>query len=204
MSTLSSQYPISAREKLRKRQGLGKDIGKLVGGAHLYQSYLAVLSSFVHEVLANVDMLGPLSPAIHVVPWLPHSMHAVLSSYTGVSGALLPQSKRLESDTVFCILDRHWTTPRLNRANRPVVDQRVMLFPQSESANPSNPSDPPRWYYILKLGFSSRGHFILKCDVKVSLVLTNELVMEVITSGGCVYHIIHKQSVHNPLLHLLP
>jgi hypothetical protein len=46
--------------------------------------HLAVLNSFVREVLANVDMLGPPSSSDDMVP---HSMHAVLSSYTGVSAA---------------------------------------------------------------------------------------------------------------------
>ncbi len=61
--------------------GLGEDISKLAGGVHLNQAHLAVLDSFVREVLANVDISRP------PITWLPHSMHAMLSSYTCVSGA---------------------------------------------------------------------------------------------------------------------
>ena len=59
MSTLPSQYPIAAREKLWQLQGLGEDISKLAGGVHHIQAHLAVLDRFVREVLADVDVLLP-------------------------------------------------------------------------------------------------------------------------------------------------
>ena len=45
----------------------------------------------------------------------------------------------VDSAITFCILDRCNTIDLLYCANSPVIDRRDLLFPQSESAKPSNP-----------------------------------------------------------------
>ena len=85
------------------------------------------------------------------------------STSIAISDAEYYSASAVDNETVFYILDRHMIAPRLNRARSPVVDLRVMLFPPKESAKPSNPSEPPRWYDSLNLGFCSR-YPITRCS----------------------------------------
>ena len=84
MSTLPSQKSVTTCNKLLQMEQLGEDVSELTGGFHLDQAHLAVLNRLVREMLANIYVLGPFPS---VITWLPHSIQAVLSSYTGVSGA---------------------------------------------------------------------------------------------------------------------
>ena len=73
-----------------------------------------------------------------------------------ISSAEWYSASAVESDTVFCVLDRQCTMDWLYLAMSQVVDRRMTLFPHSEAANPSKPWDPPRRYHSLKIGISSR------------------------------------------------
>ena len=87
---LSGSYYLPAQDArdthlpLRKVQRLGQNIRQLEGGSDVDQLHVAILDHFMREVFPNVDMLGPLPSANDVAT---HSMHAMLSSYTGVGVA---------------------------------------------------------------------------------------------------------------------
>ena len=62
-------------------ESLDQDVRHLSRGRDLDEPHLTILDDLVGEVLPDVDVLGTFPAADDV---LPHSMHAVLSSYTGV------------------------------------------------------------------------------------------------------------------------
>ena len=54
-------------------------------------------------------------------------------------------------------------------------------------------------FVVLNLHPKEGGHDIFECDVEVRLVLANEVITEIIVCSG-MNHVIHKQTVHNPLM----
>ena len=56
-------------------------LGQDIFGSNVDKPHLAVLNHFMRKALPGVDVLGALPAPDDVVP---HSMHEVLSSYTGV------------------------------------------------------------------------------------------------------------------------
>jgi hypothetical protein len=147
---------------------------KCLNSVNLDQTHLPVLYGLVRKMLADIDVLGPLAPPDHMVP--PLDARRVVLVYWRVW--LLPETHVLEKvpqvDDLDCHLrccivfrfrrrQRHGLlhpTPLDNAVvelcQEPVVDLRETLFPQSESAKPSSPSEPPFWYVSLRLGFFSR------------------------------------------------
>ena len=62
-----TQYALEALEELRIRERLGEDVGELEGRVDLDEPHLLPLDHFMGEVLADVDVLGTLASADHVV-----------------------------------------------------------------------------------------------------------------------------------------
>ena len=75
--------PLDACLESRVGQSLGKHVGKLLGCVHLDQTHLAVLDDFIAKCLLMSMQTRSRPPTT----WFPHLMHAVLSSYTGVTGS---------------------------------------------------------------------------------------------------------------------
>ena len=64
---------------------LGEDVGQLEACVDLDRAHFLVLDHFMREVLADVDVC--FARSLPPMMRLPHSMLAVLSSNTGVSGS---------------------------------------------------------------------------------------------------------------------
>jgi hypothetical protein len=127
---------------------------------------MAILDHLMSEFLPDINVLRALSSTNDVAP---HSMHAVVSSYTGVGEAWAKPmlSRRLQrsryrtsvaavdaeqysasavdSAVVFCIFECQRIGPGdlLYRQRFPDVERREELLPQSESAKPYSPSSTP-------------------------------------------------------------
>ena len=62
-----SQYSLEALEELRIRERIGEAVGKLTSSVYLDEPHLLPLDHFMGKVLADVDVLGMLASADHVV-----------------------------------------------------------------------------------------------------------------------------------------
>ncbi len=61
------QYPLDTSAEQWVRECLGEDIGQLSGGVDLDETHLPILDHFMREMLADVDVLRPLTSADNMV-----------------------------------------------------------------------------------------------------------------------------------------
>jgi hypothetical protein len=90
-----SQYPREAFQELRVWERLGEDVGMLTGDVDLDEPNLLVPDHFMGEVLTDIDVLGTLASADHVVSPLDARRVVLVHRRDGLLGeALWPSRSR--------------------------------------------------------------------------------------------------------------